>query len=125
MFEIFEKNFNNEEKIILDGVPRNGNQAKWIRNFFIKKNYKIIFINMIVSKENLIKRILDRKRQDDKLEIFEKRYKIYQNNLKGIINSLEEHKKDLDSNGSIEKINIDIKTFLLLILISSLFFNKI
>lgn len=84
--------------VILDGYPRDIEQAKWMEenNFF--KDVEIALI-LDVPKEELWKRIEDRGRADDTKEAVERRFKIFEQNIYSILPFLE--------NGDVKILRID------------------
>lgn len=63
---------------ILDGYPRSINQVHSLDEFLKKKNEKIDFaFNLLVSHDESVRRLLERKRFDDTPENIEKRLALY------------------------------------------------
>ena len=70
--------------IILDGYPRDIEQAKWMEaNNFFKKVELAIIID--VPKEELWRRIEERGRNDDTKEAVERRFEIFEQNIYSIL----------------------------------------
>lgn len=92
------------EGFILDGYPRNINQAK---NLDIDN---VIYINS--SRENIIRRLLGRARKqgrsDDTAEIIEKRLDIFDKETKHLLKFYKEKLIIIDGNNSMEKVFKDI-----------------
>ena len=85
---ISDKKFKN--RLIFDGYPRNLMQARFLENLLNKYNQKLeIVLKLSVSLEEIKKRITERKnlekRADDEENIAIKRYKMYENNIKPVI----------------------------------------
>jgi adenylate kinase len=85
---ISDKKFKN--RLIFDGYPRNLMQARFLENLLNKYNQKLeIVLKLSVSLEEIKKRIIERKnlekRADDEENIAIKRYKMYENNIKPVI----------------------------------------
>ena len=85
---ISNKNFKN--RLIFDGYPRNLNQVKNLDNMLKKYNQKIdLVLKLSVSLEIIKKRISERKsleqREDDNEQIAIKRFEMYENNIKPVI----------------------------------------
>ena len=59
---------------VFDGFPRNTEQAKAMEDKGIEYDY---VINLVVSEEEVIKRLTSRGRADDKPEIIKNRIKVY------------------------------------------------
>ena len=103
---------------ILDGFPRNLNQAYKFDEILLEKDKKIDFvIELNVSKENLYKRIENRAiesneaRADDKEEILKNRLNIYDEQTKPLV---PYYKKvdlhfEVDGMKSIDEISIEIE----------------
>ena len=70
--------------VILDGYPRDIEQAKWMEaNNFFKKVELAIIID--VPKEELWRRIEERGRSDDTKEAIERRFEIFEQNIYSIL----------------------------------------
>ena len=85
---ISNKNYKN--RLIFDGYPRNLIQVKNLESLMIKYDQKIdIALKLSVSLETIKKRISERKnlekRADDNENIAIKRYEMYENNIKPVI----------------------------------------
>ena len=103
---------------ILDGFPRNLNQASKFDEILLEKDKKINFvIELNVSKENLYKRIENRAiesneaRADDKEEILKNRLNIYDEKTKPLV---PYYKKtglhfEVDGMKSIDEISFEIE----------------
>ena len=103
---------------ILDGFPRNLNQAFKFDEILLQKDKKIDFvIELKVSKKNLYKRIENRAmesneaRSDDKEEILKNRLNIYDEQTKPLVpyyKKAELH-YEVDGMKSIEEISLEIE----------------
>ena len=103
---------------ILDGFPRNLNQASKFDEILLQKDRKIDFvIELKVSRENLYKRIENRAiesneaRADDKEEILKNRLNIYDEQTKPLVpyyKKAELHYK-VDGMKSIDEISLEIE----------------
>ena len=103
---------------ILDGFPRNLNQASKFDELLLQKDRKIDFvIELNVSKEDLYKRIENRAiesneaRADDKEEILKNRLNIYDEQTKPLVpyyKKAELHFK-VDGMKSIDEISLEIE----------------
>lgn len=84
--------------VILDGYPRDVEQAKWMEenNFFKKVELALI---LDVPKEELWRRIEERGRTDDTKEAIERRFEIFEQNIYSIIPFLE--------NGGVKVLKVD------------------
>ena len=86
---------------ILDGFPRTVNQAE-----------KLDFVLRIkVDEEEIIKRLIDRAREDDKPDIIKNRFKTYNSETQPLIPFYEDRKILFNINGmqEIERVSEDIK----------------
>jgi adenylate kinase family enzyme len=79
-----------KEIFILDGYPRTIKAAEELLNTFVKFNIPIIkVVHLSISKDEMIKRALGRKRFDDKKESLERRYQFYVENVQPSIDYLK------------------------------------
>ena len=100
-----------ENGFILDGFPRTVNQAKEL-DLLLGTNYKIDFVLRIkVDEEEIINRLVDRAREDDKPDIIKNRFKTYNLETQPLIPFYEKRKIMFNINGmqEIEKVSEDIK----------------
>ena len=100
-----------EKGFILDGFPRTVNQAEKL-DLLLSVNHKLDFVLRIkVDEEEIIKRLIDRAREDDKPDIIKNRFKTYNSETQPLIPFYEERKKLFNINGmqEIEKVSEDIK----------------
>ena len=103
---------------ILDGFPRNLNQASKFDEILLQKDKKIDFvIELNVSKQNIYKRIENRAiesneaRADDKKDILINRLNIYDEQTKPLVpyyKSVKLH-YEIDGMKSIDEISLDIE----------------
>jgi len=101
-----------KNKLIFDGYPRTVNQAKNLENLLNKSNQKIDYIFFLnVKKETIIKRIEKRKvlenRSDDESDTILKRYDIYMDKTKPVLDyySSKEGFHEIDGNLKIDEIS--------------------
>jgi len=102
-----------EEKIIVDGFPREIEQAITLDYYIYKKKYitqALIYVD--TSKDECIKRLLKRKREDDNREAIKKRLDIYFNQTIQVINRFERKGLLIKINGNqtINEVSKEIKT---------------
>lgn len=71
---------------VLDGFPRDIEQAEWMADN-IAEVIKII-VRIDVPKDELIKRLLDRGREDDTVEAIKERFKITEQNIYAVCGAL-------------------------------------
>ena len=96
---------------ILDGFPRTVNQAEKL-DLLLSTNNKLDFVLRIkVDEEEIIKRLIDRAREDDKPDIIKNRFKTYNSETEPLIPFYEERKIlfNIDGMQEIEKVSEDIK----------------
>ena len=100
-----------EKGFILDGFPRTVNQAEKL-DLLLSTNNKLDFVLRIkVDEEEIIKRLIDRAREDDKPDIIKNRFKSYNSETQPLIPFYEERKIlfNIDGMQEIEKVSEDIK----------------
>ena len=96
---------------ILDGFPRTVNQAEKL-DLLLSTNNKLDFVLRIkVDEEEIIKRLIDRAREDDKPDIIKNRFKTYNSETEPLIPFYEERKILFNINGmqKIKEVSEDIK----------------
>ena len=99
---------------ILDGFPRTVNQAEKL-DLLLSTNNKLDYVLRIkVDEEEIIKRLIDRAREDDKPDIIKNRFKTYNLETQPLIPFYEERKIlfNIDGMQEIEKVSEDIKKVL-------------
>ena len=132
VMDISKKNINNEN-IIVDGMPRNLNQAKLFDSLLKEKNIdleKVIFID--IDEEIAAKRVISRltcskckrvynkdlidskvcmicggnliTREDDTKEVFEKRYETYLNETKPLVDYYKDQLVRIYNNDTLESL---------------------
>ncbi|MCX6728820.1 MAG: nucleoside monophosphate kinase [Candidatus Saccharibacteria bacterium] len=91
-----------KEKLILDGYPRQIDQAKWmVEKGYIKGNTKDSIVIVEVPKEVLVARFANRGRADDTPESIENRLRIYDEESSKIFDYLaEQGVKEIRIDGS-------------------------
>ena len=114
---IFDKE--KKDKLIFDGYPRTVNQAKNLENLLNKSNQKLDFIFFLnVKKETIIKRIEKRKvlenRSDDESNTILKRYDIYMDKTKPVLDyySAKPNFNEIDGGLKITEITSKINNIL-------------
>ncbi len=60
VFSIFRNDFNAEDEVIIDGLPRTLDQAYWLYGFLMRGHYDIELIFLNLNEDNLIDRITSR-----------------------------------------------------------------
>lgn len=80
----------NKTRIVLDGYPRNRQQAEWLDEHLPKHGREIAAIIVFeVPKEELTRRLAGRGRAEDSLDVIEKRLNIYFANTKPVLEFYE------------------------------------
>ena len=100
-----------ENGFILDGFPRTVNQAENLE-LLLSDNCKLDCVLRIkVDEKEIVKRLIDRAREDDKPDIIKNRFKTYNAETEPLIPFYEERKILYNINGmqEIEKVSEDIK----------------
>ena len=100
-----------EKGFILDGFPRTVNQADKLDTLLSTNNKLDYVLRIKVDEEEIIKRLIDRAREDDKPDIIKNRFKTYNSETQPLIPFYEERKILFNINGmqEIEKVSEDIK----------------
>lgn len=102
-------NVADKDKLILDGFPRDVNQATWlIENGYIHGNSKDLAIIVDVPAEALIKRLSGRGRADDTPEIIEQRLNVYDHEISQILGYLSSQSVNIiriDGSGKVGEIH--------------------
>mgnify|MGYP005720971057 FL=1 len=100
-----------EKGFILDGFPRTVNQAEKLDSLLSTNNKLDYVLRIKVDEEEIIKRLIDRAREDDKPDIIKNRFKTYNSETQPLIPFYEDRKILFNINGmqKIEKVSEDIK----------------
>ena len=100
-----------EKGFILDGFPRTVNQADKLDTLLSTNNKLDYVLRIKVDEEEIIKRLIDRAREDDKPDIIKNRFKTYNLETQPLIPFYEERKIlfNIDGMQEIEKVSEDIK----------------
>jgi adenylate kinase family enzyme len=105
------------DNIIFDGVPRRKEEAKILQSAIKFYDwYKPVVINIDVSEEECIRRMVERKRADDNVENFKKKMEWYKMEVEPMIEWYKESNLytycHVDGNRSVEEISEHIGNFL-------------
>lgn len=87
MNERILKELEEGREVILDGFPRDKYQAEWFGEHLAEKTGGAVLLD--VPKEELYKRMEERGRADDTREVIERRFKIVEENIQGILEILQ------------------------------------
>ena len=100
-----------ENGFILDGFPRTVNQAEKLDLLLSTSHELDCVLRIKVDEEEIIKRLIDRAREDDKPDIIKNRFKTYNLETQPLIPFYEKRKILFNINGmqEIEKVSEDIK----------------
>ena len=82
---------------VFDGFPRNTEQAKAMEDKGIEYDY---VINLVVSEEEVIKRLTSRGRADDKPEIIKNRIKVYHRETEPLLTYYKDEIINIKAEGS-------------------------
>lgn len=99
------------DSILFDGFPRNLEQYIFLKKWLDEKVVAIdLVIVLEISKEETIKRLALRKREDDTPEAINKRLELYKSRTEPLIQELEKVTKvvKIDGERSIEEIQKDL-----------------
>ena len=117
--DIVKKNiekYGKETEFVLDGFPRTVGQAEWLVSQVEAGNYHLtLIVNLEASEEVVKDRLITRGRDDDKEEIIEKRFEVFERMTKPLIRIYKNSKLplvDIDANRSAEEIHNDIIKYL-------------
>jgi adenylate kinase len=104
--QIIQQEIKKDEKtqFVFDGYPRTLEQAIFLDTLINKKD--ILLINLLVSTEEVIKRLGLRKRNDDNEENIKRRLKVYHQNTKPIFNYYQNSQRfiEVKGEGDIEEV---------------------
>ena len=98
---------NIKEGWLLDGFPRNVNQANSLKNLLEKINQPLEGVILIkVADDYLIKRLVERGRQDDNEEVITNRLKIYREKTSPLIDLYKKHGilEEIEGNADIDVV---------------------
>ena len=114
VFSIVEQRIAKDDCVkgfILDGFPRTVNQAEKLDSLLSTNNKLDYVLRIKVDEEEIIKRLIDRAREDDKPDIIKNRFKTYNSETQPLIPFYEDRKILFNINGmqEIEKVSEDIK----------------
>ena len=93
---------------ILDGFPRNVNQAAFLEELLVKLDQNAdCVLNLEVPDEVLVERLLARKRKDDNEQTIRRRLEVYHQDTVPVINFYQEKEtlRTIDGNQSMEEVS--------------------
>jgi adenylate kinase len=95
--------------VILDGYPRNIDQARWLLDHLPNHGREIdCVIEFTVPEEELMRRLSDRGRAEDVREVIEKRLAIYHEKTTPVLDFLKDQNitvQTVDAHGTIEEVH--------------------
>jgi adenylate kinase len=95
-----------ENGFILDGFPRTIPQAKALEVIFKELNYRNILVLHLTANENeLVRRLLNRGRNDDTEETIRHRLKIYEDATRPVIDFYDGRTIEINGVGEVEEVN--------------------
>lgn len=107
--EALKSNLKDKDGFILDGFPRTIVQAQALDKIFNELSINnIVIVHLIVDRNEIIKRLINRARPDDTIEVISKRLDIYESETKPIIDYYTATKRTIfkiDGNHPIEEVN--------------------
>jgi adenylate kinase len=103
---VIEENIGNDG-FILDGYPRNIDQARNLEKILEKKENNIdVVLYLDIDEEIILDRLAKRGRGDDNLEVIRKRWQVFQNECFPILDFYREKDKLVTVDGRGEKLEI-------------------
>jgi adenylate kinase len=97
------------ERIILDGYPRNTDQAQWLLEHLPKHGREIAcIIEFDVPKEEIIKRLGTRGRVEDTPDVIARRLEIYHESTKPVLDFYRDHNISMhtvDGTGEVNNVH--------------------
>lgn len=110
VFEIFRKSFKGEDKVIIDGIPRTLDQAYWLYGYLRQHDYAIRVVYIDVKDRELLKRVKERGREDDKEDVFKERLKIYKH-IRAVVRSVySRYLIEIDGNRPVEEVSKEVQS---------------
>jgi adenylate kinase len=100
--------------IVLDGYPRNTNQAQWLIDHLPEHGREIVAIVVFeVSAEELVKRLAGRGRVEDTVDVIKRRIEIYEEQTHPVIAFYEAHNvpvAKIDGHGDVTEVHERVQT---------------
>jgi adenylate kinase len=100
---------------ILDGFPRNVNQAQFLDQLLAQLNQQAdVAVNFAVADQVLIERMLARGRKDDNEETITRRLQVYREQTAPVLHYYEERNElqSVDGDRSVEEVTVSLRAFL-------------
>lgn len=83
------QNVSNGTRILIDGFPRRESQVHWFRGYTkaARRNLEAIIL-IAVPEDEVVERLAERGRSDDKEEIVRKRYRLYEEEILPVLDHM-------------------------------------
>lgn len=98
-----------EVHIVLDGYPRNPQQAEWFLDYLAGDGFEIhVIIVFDVPEDELVRRLSGRGRDEDKPEVIKRRLQIYHEQTQPVLDFYEQQNvpvERVDGSGSVEEVH--------------------
>lgn len=106
----------NGTRILIDGFPRNDSQVHWFRGYTkaARRDLEAI-IHIKVPIDEVVERLLERGRADDKEDVIRSRYKMYEEEILPMVDHLSGRGTrviEIDGNQDVEQIHQEIMSAL-------------
>jgi adenylate kinase len=103
------KHIENSTKVVLDGYPRNTDQAQWLVDRLPSHSREInCIVEFKVDSEEIVRRLSQRGRAEDTKEVIERRLEIYHEKTKPVLDFYETQNVPIlrvDGNGTVEEVH--------------------
>ena len=103
---------NLDNKCVIDGFPRTQGQANWLVEQNLKQKIKVTcVINLVMSENAVMKRLLQRKREDDTENVIRERFKEYKRDILPILEILRKNNinvYEINGDQTIQQVQNDI-----------------
>ena len=103
------KHIDSTTKVVLDGYPRNTDQAQWLVDHLPNHNREIsCIVEFNVDSDEIVRRLSQRGRAEDTREVIERRLEIYREKTQPVLDFYEDRQVPIlhiDGNGSVEDVH--------------------
>ena len=108
------KSIDKSVEVVLDGYPRNLDQVRWLANHLPLYQRKIACLILFeVPRKELVSRLSGRGREEDTMDVIERRLDIYKQKTKPVIDFYRQDKTCIfiiDGTGSVEAVHERIQS---------------